>query len=313
VRRWYKDILSDYTKEQDSLHEYDTKDKQVIDRKTNDEKVVHVPILKPGNFGERMAIDDKGIGGEGYTIISNKETGKIAALMSTTKSKIINEILGNVDQPIRDKVKSVSRDLAEGYKNVSNNSFPKAYHVADKFHIIQAANDAVQDVRVKNRKEVLRKIREKEIDKRQKFENGETLKELLARGRYQLFKFKKQWTETQEKRAEILFKEFPEIKKVYSQITRFRNIYKIKIGNKDKARISLKKWYRQSIQLNIEELNNFVCLVKNHEEEVLNYFDEGETNAYAESLNSRIQSFVNSNCGTRDIDFFHFRLMVYFA
>jgi hypothetical protein len=48
------------------------------------------------------------------------------------------------------------------------------------------------------------------------FENGDTLKQLLARSRYLLFKRKHKWTPSQEVRAKILFEQFPDLKKLTS-------------------------------------------------------------------------------------------------
>ena len=135
----------------------------------------------------------------------------------------------------------------------------------------------------------------------------------MARSRYLLFKFKEDWTTSQEERADILFKEFPEIKTAYNLICIFRLFYKTKIGKLDIAKKRLKKWLEQVSKENIEEIINFSFIIQRHEGEIMNYFEEGHTNAYAESLNSKIQNFVNSNSGTRDRDFFHFRIKQYFS
>jgi len=46
---------------------------------------------------------------------------------------------------------------------------------------------------------------------------------------------------------------------------------------------------------------------------VTNYFRFGATNAIAESINSQIQRFIMINQGTRDREFFYFRLQKYFS
>ena len=43
------------------------------------------------------------------------------------------------------------------------------------------------------------------------FENGDSRKQLLARSRYLLFKKDELWSESQRKRARILFREYPDI------------------------------------------------------------------------------------------------------
>jgi len=298
-----------------ALHQYDTVDKNIIEKKTGKFHEVLVPILNPENFGEDMAIDDKGISREGYTVLSNKKSGKIAALIMSTKSSIVCEVLQNIPGNIRMNVKTISKDLAAGYDWVARTMFMNAQRVGDKFHVLKLGFEAMQAVRIRCRQEVLTKEREEQKTKtnKRKYENGETKKELLARGRYLLFKFRIEWTRTQEERAEILFREFPEIKTAYELVVLFREFYSIPLGNREKAKEALKKWHTAVSQKNIEELLNFSFTVQRHEPEILNYFDEGHTNAFAESLNSKIESFLNANSGTRDRNFFHFRLKRYFS
>lgn len=53
-----------------------------------------------------------------------------------------------------------------------------------------------------------------EVHKAEEFENGDTLRQLLARSRYLLFKSPDKWTKSQKIRAELLFKQFEDIKHV---------------------------------------------------------------------------------------------------
>lgn len=46
--------------------------------------------------------------------------------------------------------------------------------------------------------------------------NAGTHKPLLARSRYLLFKSADKWTESQRRRAEVLFETYPDLKEVYS-------------------------------------------------------------------------------------------------
>jgi len=327
IYEWYRNVLSGFTKPevQKILHEHDTIDKALVDKKTEEVKQIFVPILKPENFGENMAIDDKGIGREGYTVLSNKDTGKIAALIMSTKSGIIGNILKAIPVKILMSVKTISKDLAAGYDWVAREHFMNATKIADKFHVIKLAMEALQAVRVRFRQAALTAEREqrekwkkegkkiKDLPKAKTFENGETEKELLARSRYLLFSFEKQWKESQAERAVILFREFPEIRKAYDLICRFRNFYKCKIGYRNRARESLTQWYEKTKTSKIEEIKNFRHTIKRHEGQIMNYFQEGHTNAFAESLNNKIQGFVRSNYGIRDRDFFHFRLMKFLS
>lgn len=342
IYRWYKEVLSGFTskEKQSELHENDLSLTLAPDPKTGEIPMISVPIFKPENFGEDMAIDDKNISGEGYTILSNKKTGKIALLAQTIQTSLLSKILQKIPVSIRYAVKTISKDLAEGYDWIARTMFLNAIRIADKFHVLKLGFEALQDVRVRFRQEVLseertkresRKVQERErkleckkaggkyekhnkkIEKTKMYENGDTKKELLARSRYLLFSFKDKWTESQKERANILFREFPEIAKAYRQIIQFRNFYQVTIGDAVNAKKKLKEWYEEVSKEEIEEIVNFASTVQSHEGEIINYFKTGQTNAFSESLNSQIQRFVQSNQGTNDRDFFHFRMKGYFS
>jgi len=59
------------------------------------------------------------------------------------------------------------------------------------------------------------------------------------------------------------------------------------------------------------EIKNFRNLVINHEERILNYHKHGnKTNAIADSVNAKIKEVIRQNKGSRDLDFFHFRIAI---
>lgn len=58
--------------------------------------------------------------------------------------------------------------------------------------------------------------------------NGDTLKELLVRCKYLLYKYEDDWTLNQKKRAELLFTKYPQLRVAYNLCISFRNIYKFR-------------------------------------------------------------------------------------
>ena len=139
--------------------------------------------------------------------------------------------------------------------------------------------------------------------------------ELLARSRYLLYKYPDDWTDSQKQRAIALFKHYPEIEKSYKLSCNFRTWYRKENVGKDKEylRNLLKQWYLDVETEAVMEMENFKSLVERHEGIILNYFVKGETNAKAEGINSKIQRFITINQGTRDREFFYFRLAKLFT
>ena len=54
-------------------------------------------------------------------------------------------------------------------------------------------------------------------------------------------------------------------------------------------------------------------MIRKHEDEIINFFRCGMTNANAERLNGKIQRFVSNNYGIKDKDFILYRMANYFS
>ena len=74
-------------------------------------------VLFPDNLGPYLTLDETSLSqGELYTIITNKEAkgrkGSIVAIIKGTDSAFINEILRQIPQYKRNKVKEITLDMA---------------------------------------------------------------------------------------------------------------------------------------------------------------------------------------------------------
>ena len=335
--RWYHDSLSGFLDTETVKHRHDH---DLTISENGREKTIRVPIFSMADMGEDMAIDEKKIGEDMHTVLSNRRTGKIALLARSISAKELIQLLPKFEcKGVR--VKSITRDLSQSYDWFCRQIFYNSLHVADKFHIIKHLLDACQDVRVRYRQLLLtdKRLKYEEFKKQEhtrkqdckknnqtfiakKFvykepaaSNGETMFELLARSRYLLYKYPEDWTDSQHKRASALFKHYPEIARSYKLSCDFRVWYrKEHIGMaKEEMRKRLQQWYLQVEKENVMEMENFKSLVERHEGIILNYFVKGDTNALAEAINSKIQRFIMSNQGTRDREFFYFRLKKNFS
>ena len=262
-----------------------------------------------------MCIDDKNLGGEGYTIIHNPKTGKIVLMAMTTKLEGLKKALDKIPSKIRRNVKTITKDLAQNYDWLARQYFMFADRVADKFHVLQMGFEALQAIRIRIRQDILTEERSSAEKRKQiktkRFKNEETVKELLARSRGLLFKFPHQWSDRQLERAKILFTEYREIQDAYLQILEFRRFYNSK--DTDTALKKLRKWRLHIQDSYIPEMQNFAYQVASHKSDIINYFKDKKTNASAEGLNSHLQRFFMNNYGIRNRDFFHFRIKGLFS
>ena len=282
-------------------------------------------LIFPENITNQLSIDEVSLSkGELYTFVTNKNTGvknkqSIIAVINGTEAKVIQEVLEKISLQKRNQVQEVSMDMARNMGLAIRNSFPNCSMVIDRFHVVRLVMDAMQHIRVSFRWEAIdqenKAIKEaKENGIKyipQVLANGDTLKELLARSKYLLYKYEEDWTLSQTKRASVLFEKYPILKSVYKLTLSFRNIYK----NTSKI-IALDKfteWKQKVEDLKIKEFNTVVNSIENHMENILNFFDNTSTNANAESFNSKIKLFRANLRGVTDVKFFLFRLGKLFA
>ena len=243
----------------------------------------------------------------------------IIASIKGTKAKDIIDVLTKIPESSRNQIEEVTLDMARNMEASIKNSFPKASIVTDRFHVVKLVIDALQHIRTKYRWE--------EIDQENKMlslakktgiqfsqrqlSNGDSFKQLLARSRYLLAKKSNTWTENQKERSVILFREFPILEKMYNHVMYFRNIYENQ--SKERAKEQFKDWIVKTECLKIDEFNSTAKSIKYHLDNILNFFDNRNTNANAESFNSKIKLFRANQRGVTDTKFFLFRLQNLFA
>ena len=138
--------------------------------------------------------------------------------------------------------------------------------------------------------------------------NGETLVEALTRCRKQLSMSREKWSKTQEMRAKILFELYPKLEEAYNLINSLRAVFRNKKLTKETAKEKLGEWYEKVAACTLREIKSVRDTIKFYEDEILNYFIKRQTNASAESLNSKIKCFRAQVKGVRDIPFFMYRL-----
>lgn len=192
--------------------------------------------------------------------------------------------------------------------------------VADRFHVQQLASDAVQQIRIDHRWQAIeQENKEMELAKEVKtpfvadiLENGDTLKQLLARSRYLLFKKQQDWSASQVHRAEILFRLYPDLQQAYQLSRKLSDIF---THSKERV-VAFKKlalWYNDVEKASFKSFNTIAKTIENNYEKILNFFDNRSTNASAESFNAKIKAFRNQFRGVRNVNFFLFRLSKIYA
>ena len=108
--------------------------------------------------------------------------------------------------------------MAGSMQKNSKRCFPGAMQVVDRFHVSKLVYDCTRpsDRLSLAMKDENRKIKEAkakgESYEPKVFSNGDTLRQLLARSRYLLFKAPDKWLQKPEGKSQTTFEQFPDIK-----------------------------------------------------------------------------------------------------
>ena len=282
-------------------------------------------LIFPQNIGEFLSIDETSLSdGELYTIVTNKAAhGKketLVAIIQGIKSDDIIWALNKIPRNRRSRVKEVTLDMAPNMAVMVKKSFPNATQVIDRFHVQKLAFEAVQEIRIKYRWEAMDK-ENKEIELAREFKkkyipevlgNGDTLRQLLARSRYLLFKQRSKWTYSQRQRAELLFERYPLIEKAYDLSIDLGRIYS-KTKDRSVALTKLAQWYDKVEKASIKSFAVTAKSIQENYSSILQFFTNRSTNASAESFNAKIKAFRAQFRGVNNIPYFLFRLSKIFA
>lgn len=277
------------------------------------------------NLGPRLSIDETALSrGELYTIVTNKEAkgkkGTLVAIIKGTKSDQVIPMIRTMSKRKRNKVEEITLDLAGNMGLIAKKCFPNAVQVVDRFHVQQLASEALQEMRIQYRWQAIdaenHAIEQAKLYKLnytpEILENGDTLKQLLVRSRYLLYKWSGNWTFDQKERADILFVKYPILKNAYLLTQELSQIFS-NTTEKIYGLTRLARWCEKVEQSGYKSFNSIARTIYSQYERIVNYFDNRSTNASAESFNAKIKAFRAQHRGVRDINFFLFRIAKLFA
>lgn len=294
-------------------------------------------MLFPGNFGDDMSLDETCLSnGEVYTILTNKAAhggkGALAAMVRGVASGTVSEILKKVPRGIRRRVKTVTTDLSSAMMLTVRTVFPKAMLINDRFHVQQLVTDAIDQMRIGFRWQVLaeenkaikeHRAKRKAVHTRAekeligewkpvRMENGETKPQIMARSRHIILMHKTKWNTQQRERATILFRMFPKLEEAYNIYLELVDIFNKK-SKPAEARLNLARWYNKVEAFGDDGFSKVIETFENHNTTIVNYFQDRLTNASAESFNAKIKAFRTQFRGVGDIKFFMYRLATLYS
>lgn len=180
-----------------------------------------------------------------------------------------------------ENISHVSIDMAKAFIKGVHDFLPKAEVTFDKFHVIQHAGNAVDQVR-----------------------RSETKKNPALKGsRYIWLKNPENLTEEQKKNLNTLSKENKDLARAYQEKQTLQDIYR-NIRDPETARFAFTKFCDWAQRSRLGPMVRLGKLIKGHLTGILNYFKTGMHSGVCEGINSKIQLIKRRSRGFRNINNF---------
>lgn len=213
-----------------------------------------------------LGIDELKIVGAYRGVITNVEKRCLFDLLRTRSKEDLLRYFHAL--PDKDRVEWVTMDMYHVYRDVVRQTLPKARIVVDRFHIERMANEVIEEMRKRVRKDL---------------PDRERLK--LKDERFLLLKRQHDLKPEQFERLRAWFQKFPLLSEAHALKEGFLSIW-----DQNKARADAEQaWLKWQTNVPAELRSNFKKLITamtNWHEQIFNYFEGSMTNAYTESSNN---------------------------
>ncbi|HER35050.1 MAG TPA: ISL3 family transposase [Halothiobacillaceae bacterium] len=214
---------------------------------------------------EIMGIDELKIIGQYRAMITNIEKLALFDMLPTRNKTDLLAYFSTM--PDKQRVRVLNMDMWSVYRQVAQDQFPGRMVVADRFHVVRTANNALEAVRKAIRKGLDQKTRIKLKDDRDI---------LLAR--------RKDLDERALEKLDRWKEMFPVLGAAYEVKEAFHDIYLHR--SKDDAMKAAQEW-RESVPSELDVyFRDLKGLLGSWWAEIFNYYDCPTTNAYTESVNN---------------------------
>lgn len=220
------------------------------------------------------------------TVVYDLDRSCILWVGKGKKRKTIDSFFENqLSDYQRKQIQWASCDMSETFIGALKAHCPNAKLVLDRFHIVKALNNAVDEVR----KEQWRTV-------------GKDERKVLKGIRWILFRNHDNRTKEDKQTLDALRKSNRRIHRASVLKDEFDSFWDYKAPWA--ARRFLKSWTTTALKSRLEPLRNFVATIRKHSEDIITFVECRITNSTAEGLNRIIRMVKNRASGFRSVDAF---------
>jgi transposase len=241
-----------------------------------------------------VGLDEKSFGqGHSYvSVMTDLDAGRVLEVAPDRTQQAADTLWNSLPAEQREKVQAVSTDMWQPYLASTEEHAPQAEVVHDKFHVSKHLNEAVDQVRRRENKQ------------------------LRAEGDDRLVGSKQLWlfspdrlSKERKKQLQTLRQETLKTGRAWAIKEHFRRFWDYVYATS--AADFFRDWHGWAVRSRLKPMADKAKMLKRHLESLLSYFRHRITNAVSEGFNSRIQSIKSAARGFRNFENYRTRILFY--
>lgn len=233
-------------------------------------------------------------GGRYQTVLTAPEQRRILDVVEGRDLGSIRELLASMPSGWDQSVETVVIDMFWPFRRAVTDMLPDARIVVDKFHVLRAVNKAAARVRIRN-------SRRRPISTARQgsgfYRRNPSFDPDIRRNRWLFMKRSDRLTSIERQRLDDWFELDPETGMAWLLKETFAAIYDSE--DRVEAERRFKRWTHHVAEANIAELAATIRTVELWKEPIFNYFDDRQTNGYAEGITNKIKVLKRRGYGHR--------------
>lgn len=224
-------------------------------------------------------------------VLTDLERGIQLDILPDRKKETLLAHFKSLGEDFCNQIEVVSCDIWKTYINVSKECFPNAEIVIDRFHVVKALNEVLDQIRKKLRRE---------------FKENDCFKNI----KWLLFKRSENNDKDKHELLEEAFKKSWLLEEVYQLRNTFHAMFDI-ASNKEALCDQLDFWIEHAKTIKNKFLDKFIGTLERWKEPIAAFASTGVTNAVTEGLNNYLRYFKRISFGLPKFE--HMRLRILLA
>ena len=249
-----------------------------------------IPLAPFANL-KRLGIDEIALRkgkGDFVLILTNLDTKEVVDVLEARTQEKLRARLGQLSPIERAQIQEIAIDMWNPYDTVCAELLPHAVITADRFHVMQAVNRELKQLKNQQKK---------------------ALPEVLKGVHYALLKNRQDLTHKQQSALERVYQVSPLVKAAHRLKECLRHIFECK-STKEKATERLRKWCLIAEKAAL--FPKFRRTLANWMDRIANYFCHRTTSGVVEGINNKIKLIKRRAFGFRNFEHFRIRVIAAF-